>query len=372
VLLAGAGITIRSSINTYSTPIGVNTSNVLTMHINLPEAKYPRVNDQVSFHRSLKTKLESLPGVEVVSLASMLPTAGMLYFPYEPEGRPPADPGHQPGTAALVVGADYFRVMQVRARRGREFNESDGITGAPAVVVNQSFAAKAWPGEDPIGKHLRLRQSWLTVIGIVPDILQGFQNNQERGPIIYLPYASDPQRMMFIVARTAVPPSTLAEAFRREVQSLDENMAVYDVRTLEDRIAMSRLNVSSWGIIFTIFAGVALVLASVGLYAVVAHSVSQRTREIGVRMALGGTRRDIIALVFAQGMRRIVIGLAVGLPLGFAVTFALRAALFGVAPGDPVTLVAAALVLILAGVLGCALPARRAIRVDPIVALRCD
>jgi predicted permease len=372
VLLAGAGITIRSSINTYSTPIGVNTSNVLTMHINLPEAKYPRVNDQVSFHRSLKTKLESLPGVEVVSLASMLPTAGMFYFQYDLEGRPPADPGHQPGTAALVVGADYFRVMQVRTRRGREFNESDGITGAPAVVVNQSFAAKAWPGEDPIGKHLRLRQSWLTVIGIVPDILQGFQNNQERGPIIYLPYASDPQRMMFIVARTAVPPSTLAEAFRREVQSLDENMAVYDVRTLEGRIAMSRLNVSSWGIIFTIFAGVALVLASVGLYAVVAHSVSQRTREIGVRMALGGTRRDIIALVFAQGMRRIAIGLAVGLPLGFAVTFALRAALFGVAPGDPVTLVAAALVLILAGVLGCALPARRAIRVDPIVALRCD
>jgi putative ABC transport system permease protein len=377
VLLAGAGITIRSSINIYNTPIGVNTSNVLTMHINLPEAKYPRVNDQLSFHRSLKTKLESLPGVEVVSLASMLPTAGMLYFPYELEGRPPADPGHQPGTAALVVGADYFRVMQVRARRGREFNESDGITGAPAVVVNQSFAAKAWPGEDPIGKRLRLlggrpRQSWLNVVGIVPDVLQGFRNNLERGPMIYLPYASDPQRMMFIVARTAVPPSTLAEAFRREVQSLDENMAVYDVRTLEDRIAMSRLNVSSWGIIFTIFAGVALVLAWVGLYAVVAHSVSQRTREIGVRMALGGTRRDIIALVFAQGMRRIAIGLAVGLPLGFAVTFALRAALFGVAPGDPVTLAAAALVLILAGVLGCALPARRAIRVDPIVALRCD
>jgi putative ABC transport system permease protein len=385
VLLTGAGLMIRSAINTYSMKVGVNAANVLTMQINLPETKYPRTNDEVSFYRRLKTKLESLPGVEVVSLASSMPTGYVRYLPYELESQPPADPANRPFTAGLVVGADYFRVMQVRARRGRVFNESDGIAGAPAVIVNESFAAKAWPGEDPIGQRLRLAheaglahgpalEPLLTVVGMVPDIQQNFQRPVEHAPLIYLPYGAgaDPQRVMFLIARTAVPPSSMAEAFRKEVQSLDENLPVFDVSTLEDRIALRRLDVGAFVILFTIFAGVALVLASVGLYAVVAHSVSQRTREIGVRMAVGGTAGDILRLVFWQGMRRIVIGLAVGLPLAAAVTFVLRAVLVGVAPGDPLSLAGAALVLILAGLLGCAIPARRAVRVDPVVALRCD
>jgi hypothetical protein len=269
--------------------------------------------------------------------------------------------------------------MQVRARRGRVFNESDGIAGASAVIVNESFAAKAWPREDPIGKHIRLARGQApeplrTVVGMVPDIQQNFQRPVERAPLIYLAYgaAPDPQRVMFLIARTTVPPSSMAEAFRKVVQSLDENLPVYDVRTLEDRIALRRLDVGAFVLLFTIFAGVALVLASVGLYAVVAHSVNQRTREIGVRMAVGGTSRDILRLVFWQGMLRVVIGLAVGLPLAAAVTFVLRAVLVGVSPGDPLSLAGAALVLILAGLLGCAIPARRAVRVDPVVALRCD
>jgi putative ABC transport system permease protein len=378
VLLTGAGLMIRSAINTYRMTIGVNASNVLTMQINLPEAKYPRPNDEVAFHRRLKTKLESLPGVEVVSLASSMPTGFVQYFPYELEGRSAAQ-GDQPITAGLVVGADYFRVIQVRARLGRVFGASDELAGAPAAIVNESFAAKAWPGKDPIGQRLQLvrgrtNQPLMTVVGMVPDIQQNFQRPVEKAPLIYLPYGADadPQRVMFLIARTSVRPATLGEAFRKEVQRLDENLPVYDVRTLEDRIAINRLDVGAFVILFTIFAAVALVLASLGLYAVVAHSVSQRTREIGVRMAVGGTARDIVRLVFWQGMRRIVIGLAVGLPLAAAVTFVLRAVLVGVAPGDPLSLAGAALVLILAGLLGCAIPARRAVRVDPMIALRCD
>ena len=164
------------------------------------------------------------------------------------------------------------------------------------------------------------------MIGIVPDIQQNFRRPLQRDPLIYLPFAADPQRDIFIVARTGVPPAPLASAFRREVQSLDENLPVYDVRTLEDRIAMSRLETGSWTIMFTIFAAIALMLAAVGLYAVIAHSVSRRTREIGVRMAVGGTAGDIVRLVLAECMRRIAIGLAVGLPLAFAATRALRAA----------------------------------------------
>ncbi|MGP0073693.1 MAG: ADOP family duplicated permease [Bryobacteraceae bacterium] len=381
VLLTGASLMIRSAINTYNAPIGVNASNVLTLQINLPEAKYSRLEDQVSFYRRLKTKLESLPGVNLVSLASSLPAGPVQYFPYQLETQASGDPDHTSAAVGLVVGADYFRVMQVRPRRGRAFTASDGLSGAPTVIVNEAFAASAWPGEDPIGQRLRLvrglarertPQALMTVVGVAPNILPNFRRPLEHAPIIYLPYGAEPPRLMYLIARTIVPPSTLAEAFRKEIQNLDENLPVFDVGTLQDRIAVSRMDVGSFTILFTIFAGIALVLASVGLYAVVAHSVSQRTREIGVRMAVGGTGRDIVRLVFSQGMWRIAAGLAIGLPLGAAVTFVLRAALVGVAPGDPLSLAGAALVLILAGLLGCAIPARRAVRVDPVVALRCD
>ena len=174
------------------------------------------------------------------------------------------------------------------------------------------------------------------------------------------------------MARTRVPPTALVKAFRQAVQSLDENLPVYDVHSLDDRIAQKRLDRGIFVALFTIFAGIALLLASVGLYAVVAHSVSQRTREIGLRMAVGGTARDIVRLVFAQGLRQVVIGLIIGLIAAFGVTRVLRAVLVGVSPSDPVTFLAVAVVLMLAGVLGCAIPARRAIRVDPVVALRCD
>jgi predicted permease len=377
VLLTGAGLTIRSAANTFGAPIGVNASNVLTMEIDLPEAKYPRTEDQVSFYRRLKANLESLPGVDVVSLVSSLPEGYVRYFPYQLEGQRPVDSNHQSFTACLVVGADYFRVMQVPVRRGRVFNDSDGTGGAPVVIVNESFAAKAWPGEDSLGKRVRWAsegtpQRLLTVAGLVPDIQQNFQRPLDRAPMIYLSYAAEPQRAMVLVARTTVPPSTLGEPFRREVQRLDENLPVDRVRTLKQVIAEGRGDAAVFVTLLSIFAGVALLLAWAGLYAVVAHSVSQRTREIGVRMALGGTAGGIIRLVFWQGMRRIVIGLAIGLPLAGAVTFVLRAVLVGVAPGDPLSLAGAALVLILAGVLGCAIPAHRAVRVDPAVALRCE
>jgi ABC-type antimicrobial peptide transport system permease subunit len=175
---------------------------------------------------------------------------------------------------------------------------------------------------------------------------------------------------MFLVARTLVPPAGLAAAFRKEVQGLDENLPVYDVRTLESRIAQNRLNTGSFGILFTIFGAIALVLASVGLYAVTSHAVSQRTPEIGIRMVMGGTPRDILGLVLRQGLRPILIGLVVGLPLAFGLTRVLRMALVGVSPGDPVTFVGVILILTAAGVLGCAIPARRAVRIDPVSALR--
>ncbi|HXJ44043.1 MAG TPA: ABC transporter permease, partial [Bryobacteraceae bacterium] len=377
VLLVGAGLMIRSAIRVYGTPIGVNTANVITMRIDLPEAKYPRPDNEISFHKRLKTRIESLPGVESSALASNLPSWGWMDFTSEVEGALLDDHGQPPNVHGLVVSGNYFRAMQVSARRGRLFVDSDEVAESPTVIVNESFAAKFWPGRDPLGKHLRLvmeraPQSWLTVIGVIPDIHQDFRDPLAHDPLIYLPYALDPQRGTFIVARTRISPTALVKAFRQEVKALDENLPVYDVRSLDDRIAQKRLNTGVFVALFSIFAAIALLLASVGLYAVVAHSVSQRTREIGLRMAVGGTARDIVQLVFAQGLRQVAIGLVIGLIAAFSVTRVLRAVLVGVSPSDPVTFLAVAVVLMLAAVLGCAIPARRAVRVDPVVALRCD
>jgi ABC-type antimicrobial peptide transport system permease subunit len=216
----------------------------------------------------------------------------------------------------------------------------------------------------------RSPQRWLTVIGVVPDILQNFRRLLQHDPLIYLPYGEETPRQMSILSRTRVPPGPLANVFRRAVQSVDENLPVYEVRTLENRMVESRLSAKLLSAMFSVFAAIALLLASIGLYAVISHAVSQRTQEIGVRVAMGGARGDILKLVFAQGMRPLALGVAIGLPLAFGITHVLRMTLFGVPPGDPVTFLAAVFVLALAGVLGCAIPARRALRVDPVVALR--
>jgi putative ABC transport system permease protein len=374
VLLAAAGLMIRSAVNLYSAPIGVNTASVLTMRLNLPEAKYAKPETWTAFHENLNRRLKSLPGVEFASVASQLPLGGWTPFSFEFEGRT-TDPAQPPEGGGLIVSNNYFQTMQVQPRRGRLFLDADGVAGPPVVVVNENFAAKFWPGEDALGKRVRVLEEhfpgpWLTVVGVVPDILQNFRPNLQRDPLIYVPYAEKPDRQVFLVARTLVPPATLADAFRREVQRVDENLAVYEVRTLENRIAESRLTVSLFGAICSIFAGVATVLAAIGLYGVIAHAVSQRTQEIGLRMAVGASRRDIVRLVLTQGIRPLVPGLAIGLLLALAASRLLRVALVGVSPNDPVTFVGIVMVLTSAVALGCIVPARRATRIDPLIALR--
>jgi len=267
-------------------------------------------------------------------------------------------------------------MMQVQARRGRLFLGADGQAGPPVAVVNETFAAKFWPGEEALGKRMRLMGEsaapgpWLLVVGVVPDILQNFREHLKHDPLVYLPFAEEPERQMFLVARTEVPPATLAGGFRREVQRMDANLAVYEVRTLDERIAESRLTVSLFGTMCTAFAVVATVLAAVGLYAVILQAVSQRTQEIGLRIALGATRGDIAGLVFRQGIPPLVPGLVIGLLLALGVTKVLRSLLMGVSPNDPAVFAGTVMVLLAAAVIGCVVPTRRAMRVDPIVALR--
>ena len=374
VLLAAAGLMIRSAVNLYGAPIGVNTASVLTMRLNLPEAKYAKPETWIAFHENLSKRLKALPGVEFAGVASQLPLGGWTPFSFEFEGRT-TDPAQPPEGGGLVVSNNYFQTMQVQPRLGRLFLDADGVAGPPVVVVNESFAAKFWSGEDALGKRVRLLEDhlpgpWLTVVGVVPDILQNFRKNLQRDPLIYMPYAEKPDRQVFLFARTLVPPATLADAFRREVQHVDENLAVYEVRTLENRIAENHLTVSLFGAICSIFAAVATVLAAIGLYGVIAHAVSQRTQEIGLRMAIGASRRDIVRLVLAQGIRPLAPGLAIGLLLALAASHLLRVALVGISPNDPLTFVGIVIVLTSAVAFGCIVPARRATRIDPLIALR--
>jgi predicted permease len=289
------------------------------------------------------------------------------------------EPRKQPQIGAIIVSPSYFPAMEIRPRRGRVLLETDRAGGVPVALVNETLARIAWPGEEPVGRRLRLTRSsgasaapqpWLTVVGVIPDIVQNDESQGAHDPLVYLPYSQSQVRDMIVFARTLVPPETLSNAFRRAVQSVDEDLPVVDLRTL-DRLLWERTR--SWrvyGGMFSIFAAMALLMASVGIYAVIAYSVNQRTQEIGIRRAMGASTWCILGMVFTQGMRPLLAGLALGIAVSFGVTRFLSAFLVGVEPGDPLTLATVGVVLILSGALGSAIPARRAIQVDPIEALK--
>jgi predicted permease len=379
VLLAGAGLMIRSFLKIYTADMGVKTENVLIGEVDLP-ARYPSAESQISFFDRFKSRLETVPGVESVANAAAPPLWRIGRVPYEIPGSPstvvPEKGQGRPRLPVLTIGPGYFRTLGADVRAGRDFNDHDGASGVPVAIVNERLASSVWPGEDALGKRLRLFAGnapgpWLTVVGVASNIIQNDQTRQKFDPLVYLPYRQKPLATMWVIARTGVPPGSLATAFRREIQSLDPDLPMYGPFALSnDRIVYT--DNAFYGALFLIFAAIALLLASVGLYAVIAHSVGQRTQEIGIRMAIGATARDILKLVFIQGMLPLGIGLTVGLAASLAVNQVLKSELVNVSPADPITLIVASASLILSATLGCLIPARRAMRVDPVVALRHD
>ena len=376
VMLAGAGVMIRSFLNVYTADLGVQTEKLLTAGLNLPVARYSRAEAWISFYGRLQARVEAIPGVESMALASYIPTWSVKPFPYELAGAPPVDERRRPKTSALIVSPAYFRTLGASVLSGREFNKGDGASGVPVAIINQRFASLYWPGENPLGKHLRLfdgntPEPWLTVVGVVSNIAQNDVTRPESNSLLYLPYTQMPyQGGMNVLVRARVSPGTLATAFRHEVQAIDSDLPLFGPYTLAERTQVLYWDRRLYGVLFLIFAVIALLLCSVGLYAVIAHSVNQRTREISIRMAIGATARDIRQLVITEGMLPLGIGLIIGLPASFAVNRVLKSALVQVSPADPITLVLSCAVLIFAAMLGCLIPARRAMHVDPAVALK--
>ena len=365
ILLSGAGLMMRSASKLYTAPIGVpEPANVLTARLVLPMAKYPKPADRIEFHRVAKELIESMPGVTLEALTSNPPLGGWLTQEIQLQSE-----SETRRLDSIIATPSYFPLFDLKPLAGKL--ASNDIE----VVVNQSFAAKYWPNESGVGKSLRtikdhVPQPWLTVTGVIPDVLQNVRDQLERHPLVYLPYNVVPDAE-YVLLRTRVPASTLANPLRAEIQRLDPNLALSPV-TLQDRLDSAHSEVSIFGAICSVFAVIALVLATIGLYSVVAHSVSMRNQEIGLRMAIGGTRGDIIRLIFTQGMRPLLIGLCIGIPLAMAAMTGMRGALIGVTSTDPLTFASTVLILLAAGALGCIVPVRRATKVDPVVALRCQ
>jgi putative ABC transport system permease protein len=375
VLLMGAGLMIRSMVYAGNMKLGVNTENVLTMRFDLPPSKYQEPQQQVSFFQELTARLGAQPGVEAAAIMSELPGNGPLRgmtTPFQIEGSPILDMRDRPKTAMLTIGPGYFQCMQARLALGREFTELDGTPGHEAAIINQSFADRHWPGENALGKRIRVdgrgTEAWATIVGVAGDIVQ---NRYSEGlPRVYLPYRQNPGRYMVVAARTRVAPASLAPAFRQSVKDLDSNLPVFDVRSLAEHVSSANYDMRLFSAMFTILAIIALALASMGLYAVISQSVNQRAREMAIRSAMGASGSQLWRLMFYQGMRHYTIGVVIGLVLSFAVGSALSSLLVGVSSSDPTTYLLVISMLTIVAALACGLPARRAARSDPAALLR--
>ncbi len=374
MLLVSAGLLMRSFLALVKTDAGFDANNVLTMSLVLPVAKYKEDAQRSSFYKELVSRVESVPGVESAAVINYLPLGGANSSDaFLVEGTPDPPPGQEFIGRYRVCSPKCFETLGIRLVRGRVFSEEDRAGATPVIIVNQTLANRYWPNGDAIGKRMRFTGSldqspWIQVVGIVQDVKHDL--NVPITPDYYLPHAQDPWNAMALVAKTNVEPSSLATRIREQVWSIDKDQSVFDVRTVE-QVRSTSMSLYSFAFgTLTIFAAIALILAAIGIYGVMAYAVSQRTHEIGIRMALGARASDVLRLMIKGGMAMAVIGIVAGLAIAWAATRFMKSLLVEVSPTDALTLSLVSLLLLIVALLACFLPARRATKVDPLVALR--
>jgi putative ABC transport system permease protein len=375
VLLIGAGLMIKSFSQLQKVDLGFNPDRLVSMNIQLSRTRYQGPLS-AAFYRQLIGRVEAMPGVESVgAISAIFIDALPNSTNFTVEGKPPVPIAEQIETPVDTVTPSYFRTMGIALQQGREFTEQDGLESQPVAIINSTFARRFWPGEDPIGRRFKFGDStsnapWMTIVGVVGDMRRTGLDVDVRCET-FLPYT---QRrfvgFLSLVVRAQSDPRTIASAVRDQVWSLDPNQPVSHIRTmdqlLDGMMAQRRLNM----ILFALFGGVALVLAAVGVYGVISYSVTQRTHEIGIRMALGAGSGDVLKMILRNGMTLVLSGVGVGLLAAVALTRLMSTLLFGVSATDPVTFVAISAILSGVALVACFVPALRAIRVDPMVALR--
>ena len=370
MLLIGAGLLIKSFVNLQHIDPGFNPRSALRVDVSLPRTRYPARNQPAVFYKQLIERIAALPGVQSVGGISRLPlSGGGTDSEFEIDGRPPSEPGHQMVAWYSSVTPDYFRTLGIRLIKGREPAESDTADSPKVVFISEMMARRYFSDEDPVGKRLVFGSDKREIVGIVSDVSH-FGLTQDARPAMYFPHAQSPARGMSLVVRTASNPLALTASIRNQVSSLDQNLATSNVMTLEELVGSSLAEPRFTLLLLGSFAGVALVLSAIGVYGVVSYSVSQRSHEIGVRMALGAQVSDVLRLVIAQGMTLVLGGVGVGLVAAFALSRVMSKLLYGVSPTDVTTFAATSLILTGVALGACFVPGRRATRVDPMESLR--
>ena len=389
VLLAGAGFMIRNFLTLYRFDLGIDTSQLLTMNLALPDRKYPSLEQRLAFYEQLQQRLKANPQIENVTVTSNIPMQGGFLRILNIEGKP-LDQGQQaPRVTMLTVDPRYFKTIGLPLQRGRDLTDEDGMTGRETAVINQRFAALHFPNEDPIGRRITLSidlqggappaggipmSLTATIIGIVPNVRQRDMNLPDPDPIAYLPFRTDPRGFMALLVRSTGDPRAMTPILREEVRAVDADLPLFGIRTMDEQLAQVRWPFRVFGTMFAIFALIALMLSAVGLYAVTAYAVAQRTQEIGIRMALGAQSKQVSWLFLRRSFVQLAIGLTLGVAGAFGVgqVFQSGQLLVQNSGRDPITIGGIATLLALVAIAASVLPAKRATRLDPLIALRRD
>jgi putative ABC transport system permease protein len=381
VLVIGAGLLLNSFIRLQHVRLGFKPERVLTMQIPLPENKYLTGNSMADFHRRLMERIASLPGVESAALIGQLPLGGLdADFPsFDIEGRPKRDLNEKVEISGAVISADYFQVMGISLKAGRYFTDRDTENSASVVIINEAAARRYWSSDNPVGSRITaLRTLSFEVVGIVENVKhQGL--DQDDNPRLYLHYPQVPERvkpgflrMCSLVIRSGASPEGLATAVATQVQTVDPEQPIAQVRTMSQVIATSIATQRFLVTLLSVFAAFALGLVAVGLYGVISYLVDRRTHEVGIRIALGAQRGVVLRMVIGQGIKLAIIGSIIGLIAASALTRLMKTLLFEVSTTDPMTFVATTLLLLSIALLACWIPARRATEVDPMIVLRSE
>jgi putative ABC transport system permease protein len=377
VLLVGAGLLVKNFQGLLNVNESYSPQTLLTMNLMLPEMQYAKSAARLAFHEQLVQRLSTVPGVQSAAIVTHVPYSdggGISTFNFSIEGRPPTQRGELRNAIIETTTPSYFAMLNIALRQGRLLSDTDGADAPPVAVISESLAREYFAGRNPLGEHIKVgemnsERPWMTIVGVVDDVHYSWIN-KENVPTIYGPFRQAPPYYTTILLRTPGDPSQLVSAARAEIAAIDPDLPLYNIKPMDRVITESIVGIAYVAAMMAVLGGMAVVLASVGIFGVMSYSVSERAHEIGVRMSLGAQTADILHMVLRSGMSLTVIGLGIGLPVALALARALAALLFGVEASDPFSFIG--LPLLLAGVaaLACYLPARRATRVDPIVALR--
>jgi len=382
VLLCGAGLLLRSFVALYATAPGFDTNGLTRMRMQLPPARYPDVEARRRFYDQLLPKIDAMPGFQSAAMTTAVPPLVQEAWRVVIDRSEQVDDDRRPFVSTVAVSPTYFGALGVPVSRGRVITAADSAPGTANIVINQMMADKFFPGEDPLGRQLRFvpradepdapPQPWRTIVGVVPTFQHGRDDDAFHNTVVYLPFLNAPDRTASMMIRSSLPPDQVMTAVRAAVQSIDPDQPVFSIETLDHVFENERSIYRILTTLFALLAAIGLLLSAVGIYGVIAYSVTQRTQEIGVRVAIGAGRWDVAWLFLRRGLLQIALALAIGMPAALALGGLAQIPLVTIEPNDPVTMIGIALVISVVALTACLVPVRKAAKVDPVIALRSE